>query len=231
MSDDPNEEPLDPDEFTDLSPDQLKDVELSVVCDALQEHGIKSVVVRYSGSGDQGSVEEVAFEPADVQLPGWIETTLEDVAECYCPQGYENNEGGYGTLTIHPFEGVAELEHCDHFEDSEAIDTRTPILPQELRRRLVQLGVQRVLARFDGYGDSGQIDLMEVEPETVKLDKDLHQDLENFLLEELPSGWEINAGSYGEFTVDVAAGHIELDAFWRIEKDSEPQFTRWKWRQ
>jgi hypothetical protein len=231
MNDDQSEETLDLQRFTDESPNPAGDADLSVLCDALQEHDIRSVVVRYQGSGDEGSIDEVEFEPADTHLPEWIINTLEDVAERYCPDGYENNEGGYGSLTVYPLEGLAKLEHSDCYEDSEAIDTPTATLSRGLRKRLAKLGVQRVTARFDGYGDSGQIESVEVEPETVSLAKDLQDELEDFLIERLPGGWEINAGSWGEFTVNVPAGHVEVAAYWRVEADTEPQVTRWKWRQ
>jgi hypothetical protein len=30
--------------------------------------------------------------------------------------------------------------------------------------------------------------------------------------------------------VDVAAGRVQIDAYWRVDKETEPQVTRWKWR-
>jgi hypothetical protein len=229
MTDSENEEALEPGEFTDPSPNPENDADLSVLCDALQEHGITRLVVQYQGSGDSGGVEEFETTPQDVPLPAWVEDKIQEVAEGYCPDGYENNEGGYGTLTVLPFAGLAQLEHCDRFEDSEAIPTEPVVLPQRLRSRLVQLGITTVTARFDGYSDSGQIDEMTAEPPTAVLGE-LEGELEEVLLEMLPDGWEINEGSYGEFHVDVRAGQIELEGWSRIEQDSEVELTRWQWR-
>src|SRR5438045_1072944 len=101
MSEDESESTPDPQDFTDPSPDPAIDTDLTVLCDALQEHGVTRVVVRYEGSGDSGGVEEVEYVPGDVSLPRWVEDKLRDVAEGYCPDGYEDNEGGYGTLTVY----------------------------------------------------------------------------------------------------------------------------------
>jgi hypothetical protein len=125
--------------------------------------------------------------------------------------------------------GLAELEHYDRYEDAVGIDLATVALPAELHRSLTQLGVTGVTARFDGSGDSGQIEAFTVEPETVVLGA-LEEELEDFLVEQLPGGWEINAGSFGEFTVDMAAGAVTVQASWRIEKDSDVLATHWHWR-
>src|SRR5439155_25996331 len=127
-------------------------------------------------------------------------------------------------------DGLAELEHCARYEDSEVLDTEAATLPPRLRRRLLRLGVRRVAAHFDGYGDSGQIESFQVDPEGVALGDDLERELEGFLLEQLPGGWEINEGGHGEFTVDVPAARVEVDAYFRVEKDSDTEVTRWRWR-
>ena len=69
-----------------------------------------------------------------------------------------------------------------------------------------------------------------IEPQSATLG-DLEEELEDFLLNLLPGGWEINEGSHGQFTVDVASGRVEVDAYSRVQKDTDPQLTRWKWRQ
>jgi hypothetical protein len=221
----------DPQDFHDPSPEPSSDPDLAILGDALQEHGVRRVVVRYQGYGDEGAIEEIELEPADAPLPDWLEASLQDVAEDYCPDGYENNDGGYGCLTVYPFDGLAELEHCARYEDSQALDTQAATLPSRLRRRLLRLGVRRVAAHFDGYGDSGQIGGFEVEPEAVALGDDLERALEDFLLGRLPEGWEINEGGHGDFTVDVPAARVEVDAYFRVEKDSDTEVTRWRWRQ
>ncbi len=170
---------------------------------------------------------------AQLCLPGWRTSCaqLRDVAEGYCPDGYQNNEGGYGTLTVYPFLGFAQLEHYDNFEESEDMETVPAALPEELRQRLSHTGISSVAARFDGFGDSGQMEEVTVLPESAELDGDLEEDLENFLLDQLVPGWENNEGGYGDFTVDVQTGEVTAETYSRVQSVSEVQLTRWKWRQ
>jgi hypothetical protein len=137
-------------------------------------------------------------------------------------------------LTIYPFEGLAELQHYSRFEDSQEMDglTFTP-LPQVLRDRLAALEITTVTARFDGYGDSGQMEEINIdtESESANLDDDLVDALDDFLMEQIPGGWENNEGGFGEFSVDVATGTVECDAYWRVENAAEAEIIRWKWRQ
>jgi hypothetical protein len=231
MPENQDEIPPDPQEFTEFSPNPEGDVDLSVLCDALQEAGVSCVVARYEGSGDSGAVAEVEYAPEGCSVPAWVQDKLLVVAEGYCPDGYENNEGGYGSLTVFPFAGLAQLEHYDRQEDTEPMDAGPARLPAPLRRRLSALGVTAVTAHFDGYGDSGAIDGFSVEPGTAVLGADLEGALEDFLLGRLPGGWQDNEGCYGEFAIDVQGSTVEAEAWWRVEKDADVRLTRWSWRQ
>ncbi len=112
-----------------------------------------------------------------------------------------------------------------------------------LLNTLGEQGIAKVMVRFDGSGDSGQIeevtalDEQGVErpiPETaVELQKIGYGDdapqavteplgeaidsLAYTLLQSSHSGWENNEGAYGDFTFDVAAGLITLDYNERYE--------------
>jgi hypothetical protein len=229
MTDNAPQDFPDPPAVADASPNPADDTHLAVVGDALEEHGITQVVIHYDGSGDSGSVGEVDYTPADKSLPDWIDAKLRALAEGYCPEGYENNEGGYGTLTLNVLDGLAELEHHDRYEDAEDLDVPTVPLPQELQQRLTQLGVTAITAHFDGFGDSGQIDQMTVEPDSVTLDPGLSDALDDFLVEQLPGGWEINEGSFGDFQVDVANGQVTAEAFSRVAEEAH-HISRWRWR-
>jgi hypothetical protein len=221
---------LDPDNFTDASPDPARDADLAALCDTLRGLGVNRIVLRYDGCGDSGSIQEVEYEPESFRPTRELEDKLYEVAESYCPDGYENNDGGDGCLTVHVTEGLAELEHTDRFEDTEDMDVATAALPEALRERLTRLGVTAVTANFDGYGDSGQIEALAAEPPGVILDRQLSDELEDYLFGLLPGGWENNEGGYGDFAVDVAGGRVQASAYWRVEKDSETVTTRWKWR-
>lgn len=231
MTDHIAQEPPDPEDYTDGSPDPATDTEVAVLCDLLQESGVQRVVFRYDGSGDSGCVDVVEYEPEDAAVPKWADERLHELAENYCPPGYENNEGGGGTLTLYPFLGLAEREHRDHFTDTEDMGVRCGQLPAGLRGRLLRLGVTTASAHFDGYGDSGNIEELQVEPQGITLGDGLRDALDDFLIERLPGGWENNAGGYGDFLIDVASGQVTVDAYWRLETELDAQVTRWKWRQ
>jgi hypothetical protein len=217
--------PPDPDVFTDPSPSPTHDVDLASLCSVLHDRGIVCVVVRYAGSGDSGAVEEVEYVPENASVPPWIDDRLRDAAEHYCPDGYENNDGGYGSLTLFPADGLAELEHRDWYVDSEALSVRPARLPKRLRRQLLDLGIVGVTADFDGYGDSGQLEWFQVEPESVVLGAELEAKLEGFLLNRLPGGWEINEGTYGSFTIVLPEGVVTVEptaAWTRLRSHRQP---------
>ena len=101
---------------------------------------------------------------------------------------------------------------------------------------LAAAGVTHVVVSFDGYGDSGQIENIEVkagdaavampqaeieiaravwdqaEPERSLISvADAIEQLAYDFLEQTHSGWEDSDGAYGDFTFDVAARTITLD--------------------
>ena len=122
MADNDSPDDPDPNDFTDPSPYPDSDIELAMLGDDLQDRGIAQVLIRYDGSADSGGVEKVEFEPANARVPDWIEDKLRDLAEWYCPDGYGNDDGGYGTLTVYLSAGLAELEHTDRYADSENME-------------------------------------------------------------------------------------------------------------
>lgn len=95
-------------------------------------------------------------------------------------------------------------------------------------------GIATVVVSFDGYGDSGQIERLEVEgavdtlpaataeiatpiwgeQEPQRQSMSLADAIEKLIYDFLGSahdGWEDNDGAYGEFTFDVADRTIRLD--------------------
>lgn len=217
--------------FTDASPNPNTDIDLADVCAALSKLGILRVTARYEGYGDSGCVEELTYSPDTIAVPGELDDKLQDVAAEYCPDGYENNEGGFGTLTLYLREGLAEREHCDRFTSTEDMDIAPVPLPDELRAKLSMVGVKTVAATFDGYGDSGQIESLEVEPTGTALGAALETELDDFLNAQPPDGYENNAGGFGDFLVDVFAGEVHVNASWRLDDETEAEVTRWNWRQ
>lgn len=104
-------------------------------------------------------------------------------------------------------------------------------------------GITHVTVAFDGVGDSGQIEDIEVKagdafaelPDTqveiARTDfhcEEVHRRVEPIreavesvcylILEAKHAGWENNEGAYGDFVFDVAADTITLDFNYRIER-------------
>jgi hypothetical protein len=120
-----------------------------------------------------------------------------------------------------------------------------PVNKVALFDALADAGVTHVVVSFDGYGDSGQVENIEVkaadgtvampeakieiaravwgqtEPEhsTVTVAVAIEQ-LAYDLLVDTHCGWQDNDGAYGDFTFGVAARTITLDYFERYS-DSE----------
>ena len=113
---------------------------------------------------------------------------------------------------------------------------------------LAAAGIAGVTVTFDGYGDSGQIERIDVEagekttplpsdrieiartfyesPEIERQTQTVHEAIETLVydfLRQTHSGWEINDGAYGEFTFDVAQRTITLDYNERVETSEYSQ--------
>ena len=104
---------------------------------------------------------------------------------------------------------------------------RTQIVPQ-----LVQHRVANIEAAYSGYGDSGAIDGLQFRDaagqrvDRASLPKDVIEQLENCVYEFLPAGFEINDGSQGTLTLDVATGRaiIQHQANVTETRDSTREF-------
>lgn len=105
-----------------------------------------------------------------------------------------------------------------------------------LLNALALAGVTRIVVSFDGYGDSGQIENVEVQagddsvtmpgaaieigdaswdqPEPKRSSVTIAEAVERLaydVLERTHCGWENNDGAYGDVLFDVAEGAITLD--------------------
>jgi hypothetical protein len=82
------------------------------------------------------------------------------------------------------------------------------------------LGVQKVTVEFDGYGDSGEVrDPTFTPTPAAAVPEGLGALIVETCSRMLPGGWEINEGSFGTFTIDVAAGTHHLEQHHREENE------------
>ncbi len=109
--------------------------------------------------------------------------------------------------------------------DWTAINARMEAMARERKEQLVadrkailvilrQAGIARVDARYDGYGDSGNIEDVTFEPDGVQLAAGKLEELKDFLWAvpyDLHPGFEINEGGCGEVTWDIAGDRIDVD--------------------
>ena len=84
----------------------------------LRALGIAQVIAEYEGYGDSGNIEDVTVQPAGITLPDELCTKLGDFAwsvAYHQHPGFENNEGGYGTLTWEVIADSITLDHADRY--------------------------------------------------------------------------------------------------------------------
>jgi hypothetical protein len=59
-------------------------------------------------------MDDVTFYPTPrVEIPEALKSELENCAWEFVPSGFENNEGGYGVLTVDIAEHKIHLEHSE----------------------------------------------------------------------------------------------------------------------
>jgi len=99
--------------------DQERKMEVLKFVDRLRTAGVGRVTVSYSGCGDAGQVDSVEFADSaeslidETKLPADLERDeLADLLEGFAPENYEDNDGGYGTVTFIVETGVVRIEHA-----------------------------------------------------------------------------------------------------------------------
>ena len=88
---------------------------------------------------------------------------------------------------------------------------RVEVLPALRKHR-----VANIEAAYSGYGDSGAIDGLQFRDaagqrvDRASVPQDVIEQLENCVYEFLPDGFEIDDGSQGTLTLDVATGRVSI---------------------
>lgn len=101
-----------------------------------------------------------------------------------------------------------------YYKEQEERKKALPAKAAELRQKLLTLGVTSVAADYDGAGDSGQMNGVSWEPQTLQLPPGTEGDIEALFwdfLEAHHAGWENNDGGRGDFRWDITTGNFTLD--------------------
>lgn len=87
----------------------------------LRALGVTEVAAEYEGYGDSGNVEDITLQPSATVLPTDLSSQLDEFAWAFAYQqhpGFENNDGGYGTLTWDLTKDSIDLDHADRYVES-----------------------------------------------------------------------------------------------------------------
>lgn len=91
----------------------------------LRAAGCTSVEVEYDGYGDSGNVENVSFMPENLTLPQTLHQQVSDFGWQFAYSrhpGFENNDGGFGTLIWDVAKDSISLSHNDRYTAYETTD-------------------------------------------------------------------------------------------------------------
>lgn len=83
-------------------------------------------------------------------------------------------------------------------------------------------GVATVKVSYSGGSDEGWVDraeLFDSNGEKVE-NSELSELVEEFVYDNLPGGWEINEGSYGDVEFDIAGGKAKFNHFEYVEQNN-----------
>ena len=88
-------------------------------------------------------------------------------------------------------------------EEKRKRNEEVPRWKARIMDRLKELGVTKVEVEYDGCGDSGCVESLTAYKDGTEMpiDKEVEEDIENFVCDRLPDGWEIDDGGiwYGRF--------------------------------
>ena len=166
---------------------------LKAIGAALAEVGATSATITYSGRNDSGDINDITVNPSGA-APGNVtyeedsvayvngkreqgirpitadfQSALGDVVWDAIQEagrnGFENNEGGDGELTVYA-SGFGVLKHSDNYEgdenhDEDVFDAREEGVPfasslKRLAAALKEAGFSAVSGEYSGSGDSGE---------------------------------------------------------------------------
>ncbi|MFM7289996.1 MAG: DUF6878 family protein [Planctomycetia bacterium] len=92
----------------------------------LKKWGVAKVEAEYSGYGDSGCINHIAYldqhgQPLNMDMVrSASDPEIENVLYEFLPDGFEINEGSQGDVTIDVQAGTVKLEHEEHYPETES---------------------------------------------------------------------------------------------------------------
>src|SRR5690242_20651184 len=90
-----------------MTTDREQKMEVLTFTDKLRAAGVAKVVVSYYGDGNEGRAEPPQFQDTadnpleESRLPAEVDIRkLGELLEGFAPEGYEDGDGGFGTVTF-----------------------------------------------------------------------------------------------------------------------------------
>lgn len=103
--------------------------DLKIISAELYAKGITNFIGEYSGEGDSGDLNYTFYEKNSAfgdKKPGDIDDStaekLRDLIWKFVPEGFENNDGGFGTVTIDFEKAQIRASHSDRIVDVETTE-------------------------------------------------------------------------------------------------------------
>lgn len=90
----------------------------------LKKWGVAKVKCEYSGYGDSGAIDHIAYldvqgQPVNMDLVrSASDPQIESVLYEFLPSGFEINDGGQGDVTIDVAAGTVKLEHQENYTET-----------------------------------------------------------------------------------------------------------------
>ena len=103
----------------DLKGEEARDL-LRPICAALLQLGVQSVELEYTGWGDEGAIESTTYSPETVEVPKELDEIVESWTYAILPGGWEDNEGGQGSVLIDVSNSTARIDHEHNVIDTES---------------------------------------------------------------------------------------------------------------
>jgi len=90
----------------------------------LKQWGVSQVKAEYSGYGDSGCINHIAYldahdQPVNMDMVrSASDPDIENVLYEFLPAGFEINEGGQGDVTIDVAAGTVTIEHGENYTET-----------------------------------------------------------------------------------------------------------------